>query len=47
MDLRSREVFLTTELTIDGLGADGDSAHESVKEHKKRLFSGIKTAKNC
>ena len=46
MDLRSREVFLTTELTIDGLGADGDSAHESVKEHKKRLFFGIKTTKN-
>ena len=39
-----REVFLTTELTIDGFGADGDSAHESVKEHKKRLFSGLKTA---
>ena len=43
----SWEVFLTTELTIDGFGADGDSAHESVKEHKKRLFSGVKTAENC
>ena len=43
----SREVFLTTELTIYGFGADGDSAHESVKEHKNRLFSGAKTAKNC
>ena len=42
-----REVFLTTELTIYGFGADGDSAHESVKEHKKRLFSGVKTAENC
>ena len=37
---------MTTELTIDGLGADGDSAHESVKEHKNRLFSGLKTSKN-
>ena len=42
-----REVFLTTELTIDGFGADGDSAHESIKEHKNRLFFGVKTAENC
>ena len=42
-----REVFLTTELTIDVFGADGDSAHESVKEHKKRLLFGLKTAENC
>ena len=41
-----REVFLTTELTIDGFGANGDSAHESVKEHKKQFFSGVKTPKN-
>ena len=34
-------------MTIDGFGADGDSAHESVKEHKKRLFSGLKTPENC
>ena len=47
MDLRSREVFLTTELTIDGFGANGDSAYESVKEHKIQLVSGTKTAKNC
>ena len=45
MDLRSREVFLTTELTIDGFGANGDSAYESVKEHKDRLFPGVKTSK--
>lgn len=43
----SWEVFLTTELTIDGFGAHGDSVHESVKEHKNRLFSGLKTAENC
>ena len=43
----SWEVFLTTELTIDGFGADGDSAHESVKEHKNRLFFGLKTPENC
>jgi len=47
VDLPSREVFLTTELTIDGLGANGDSAHESVKEHKNRLFPGVKTTENC
>lgn len=38
---------MITELTIDGLGANGDSAHESVKEHKNRLFSGLKTPENC
>ena len=37
-----REVFLTTELTIDGLGANGDSAYESVKEHIIQFFSGLK-----
>ena len=36
---------MITELTIDGLGANGDSAHESVKEHKNRLFSGLGNCK--
>ena len=34
MDLRSREVFLTT----DGFGTRENIAHENVKEHLKRLF---------
>jgi len=40
-----REVFMTTELTIDGLGANGDSAHESIKEHKNGSFPDLEIVK--
>jgi len=36
---------MTTELTIDGLGANGGSAHESVKEHKSGSFPDLEIVK--
>ena len=41
-----REVFLTTELTIDGFGADGVSAHESVKNEQAEMIHDFSNSKH-